>query len=231
MANPVGWFEIYVQDVDRAKRFYESVFKVTLQKLNSPSGEMELWSFPGDMTGYGAPGALVKMAGCPSGGNSCLVYFSCKDCAVEAGRAQGAGGPRLQEIIDLARRAGVPVRFEPRSSLDRLASSPAHQGVIALGAARWNPGTTLFGLAGSPMLDVWRAMGMAVAGEAFADRRYEPDGTLRSRQLPDALITDPRAAAAQALYFARQGLAQTICVHGDTPGSVEILKACREALT
>jgi hypothetical protein len=92
MGNPVGWFEIYVQDVDRAKRFYESVFKVTLQKLNSPSGEMELWSFPGDMTGYGAPGALVKMAGCPSGGNSCLVYFSCKDCAVEAGRAQGAGG-------------------------------------------------------------------------------------------------------------------------------------------
>ena len=50
--------------------------------------------------------------------------------------AQGAGGPRLQEIIDLARRAGVPVRFEPRSSLDRLASSSAHQGVIALGAAR-----------------------------------------------------------------------------------------------
>ena len=48
--------------------------------------------------------------------------------------AQGAGGPRLQEIIDLARRAHVPVRFEPRSSLDRLASSAAHQGVIALGA-------------------------------------------------------------------------------------------------
>src|ERR1017187_10038395 len=50
--------------------------------------------------------------------------------------AQGAGGPRLQEIIDLARRAGVPVRFEPRSSLDRLANTAAHQGVIALGAAR-----------------------------------------------------------------------------------------------
>ena len=102
---------------------------------------------------------------------------------------------------------------------------------IALGAARWNPRTTLFGLAGSPMLDVWRAMGMAVAGEAFADRRYEPDGTLRSRQFPDALITDPREAAAQALRFVRQGLAETICVHGDTPGSVEILKSCRQALT
>jgi 23S rRNA (guanosine2251-2'-O)-methyltransferase len=49
--------------------------------------------------------------------------------------AQGAGGPRLQEIIDLARRAGVPVRFEPRASLDRLSGSAAHQGVVALGAA------------------------------------------------------------------------------------------------
>lgn len=49
--------------------------------------------------------------------------------------AQGAGGPRLQEIIDLARRNGVPVRFEPRSSLDRLSGSSAHQGVVAMGAA------------------------------------------------------------------------------------------------
>ena len=73
-------------------------------------------------------------------------------------------------------------------------------------------------------------MGLAVAGEAFADRRYEPDGTLRSRKFADALITDPREAAAQAVRLAREGHAQTICVHGDTPGSVAILKACREAL-
>ena len=50
--------------------------------------------------------------------------------------AQGAGGPRLQEIIDLARRAGIPVRFEPRAALERLAGSTAHQGIVALGAAR-----------------------------------------------------------------------------------------------
>jgi 23S rRNA (guanosine2251-2'-O)-methyltransferase len=63
--------------------------------------------------------------------------------ALKAGRpldrlvvAQGAGGPRLQEIIDLARRASVAVRFEPRSALDRLAGSAAHQGVVALGAAK-----------------------------------------------------------------------------------------------
>jgi UPF0271 protein len=101
---------------------------------------------------------------------------------------------------------------------------------IARGVAAWNPRTTLFGLAGSPMLDVWREMGFAVAAEAFADRRYEPDGTLRSRKFPDALITDPGQAAAQAVRLAREGHAQTICVHGDTPGSIAILKACREAL-
>src|SRR5579872_7599699 len=50
--------------------------------------------------------------------------------------AQGAGGPRLQEIIDLARRASIAVRFEPRAALDRMAGTPAHQGVVALGAAK-----------------------------------------------------------------------------------------------
>ena len=50
--------------------------------------------------------------------------------------AKGAGGPRLQQIVDLARRASVPVRFEERAGLDRLAGSPAHQGVVAMGASK-----------------------------------------------------------------------------------------------
>ena len=66
--------------------------------------------------------------------------------------AQGAGGPRVQEIIDLARRASVPVRFETRSSLDRLAGTPAHQGVVALGAARQY--TELDSVLGAAMLVV-----------------------------------------------------------------------------
>jgi len=126
---------------------------------------------------------------------------------------------------------GTVAYVKPHGSLYNVA---VHNGdvarAIAQGAARWNPGTLLFGLAGSPMLDVWRAMGMRVAGEAFADRCYEPDGTLRSRKLPGALITDPAEAAAQAVRFANGGIAQTICVHGDTPGAVAILKACRDAL-
>jgi UPF0271 protein len=101
---------------------------------------------------------------------------------------------------------------------------------IGAAVAGWNTRAIVFGLAGSLALDVWRGMGLPVAAEAFADRRYEADGSLRSRKFPDALITDPAEASAQALRFARAGKVQTICVHGDTPGAVAILKACREAL-
>ncbi|MDV6344597.1 VOC family protein [Nitrosomonas sp. Is37] len=85
--NPVGWFEIYVQDIERAKRFYEAVFQVKLEQLDSPPGmEIELWAFPMVKDARGASGALVKMKDGPSGGNCVLVYFMCTDCAVEATR-------------------------------------------------------------------------------------------------------------------------------------------------
>jgi UPF0271 protein len=140
---------------------------------------------------------------------------------------------QIERLDAVVRGLGAEiVHVKPHGALYNVAVRNAEVArAIANGVARWNSRVTLFGLAGSPMLDVWRQMGMAVAGEAFADRRYEPDGTLRSRQFPDALITDPQAAAAQALRLAREGNAQTVCVHGDTPGSVEILKACHAALT
>ena len=87
--NPVGWFEIYVQDADRARKFYEAVLEVTLQRLPGP--DIEMWAFGMDMEAPGASGALVKMPGVPSGGST-LVYFSCEDCAVEGARVAGAGG-------------------------------------------------------------------------------------------------------------------------------------------
>jgi 5-oxoprolinase (ATP-hydrolysing) subunit A len=136
---------------------------------------------------------------------------------------------RLQSVV--ARLGGKIVHVKPHGALYNVAVKNAEVArAIATGVARWNAAVPIFGLAGSPMLDVWRGMGMKVAGEAFADRRYEPDGTLRSRKFADALITDPAAAAAQALRFAREGVAETVCVHGDTPGAVAILKACHDAL-
>ncbi len=113
---------------------------------------------------------------------------------------------------------------------------------IAGGVARWSRDVVLVGLAGSSMLDVFRKAGFAVAAEAFADRRYEPDGTLRSRKFDDALIRDPEEAGRQALGIAERGVviasdgsevaveAQTICIHGDTPGAPEIAAAVARTL-
>jgi UPF0271 protein len=140
---------------------------------------------------------------------------------------------RQIERLDAVVRSlgGRVVHVKPHGALYNVALRNTEVArAIAGGVAAWDPSVTLFGLAGSAMLDVWRQMGFCVAAEAFADRRYEPDGTLRPRQLADALITDPHEAARQALRFAREGIVQTICVHGDTPGAVDILKACREAL-
>jgi UPF0271 protein len=136
---------------------------------------------------------------------------------------------RLEATV--GRLGGEIVHVKPHGALYLAAARDlAVARAIGVGVARWNPCAAVFGLAGSPGLEVWRGMGLTAVPEAFADRRYAPDGTLRPRSLPGALIADPQAAAAQAVRLAREGNARTICVHGDTPGAVEILKACREAL-
>jgi UPF0271 protein len=100
----------------------------------------------------------------------------------------------------------------------------------------------VFAPPGSALLEEAKGMGMRVAREGFVDRAYEPDGTLRPRSLAGALVTDPGAAAAQALSFVRQGGVtasdgsflkldvDTLCVHGDTPGAADIARAVRDAL-
>lgn len=139
---------------------------------------------------------------------------------------------QIRRLEDVVRRLGGVVAYvKPHGALYNVAVKTTEVArAIGEGVARWNRSAPVFGLAASPMLGVWAAMGLHGVGEAFADRRYEADGTLRNRRFPDALITDPQAAAAQAVRLAREGTAQTICVHGDTPGSVEILRACRRAL-
>ena len=97
--NPVGWFEIYVQDMVRAKAFYESMLQVQLNKL--PNNDYDLMAFPSDMSTYGAGGALVKMDGMPSGGNSTLVYFSCPDCGPVAKRAAASGGAIFRDKFSI----------------------------------------------------------------------------------------------------------------------------------
>jgi UPF0271 protein len=139
---------------------------------------------------------------------------------------------QIQRLDAVVRHlGGTIVHVKPHGAMYNVAVRNADVArAIGEGVAQWNPAIPIFGLAASPMLAVWRRMGLTGMGEGFADRRYEPDGTLRNRKFPDALITDPAEAAAQAVRLARSGAAQTICVHGDTPGAVAILKACREAL-
>jgi UPF0271 protein len=113
---------------------------------------------------------------------------------------------------------------------------------IAEGVARWRKDVVLVGLAGSAMLEEFRAAGFAVAAEGFADRKYEADGSLRARKFRDALLHDPAEAAAQALRMAKEGTVvaatgaviplkvETICIHGDTPGAAHIAAAVRRTL-
>ncbi|WP_154222717.1 VOC family protein [Marinicella rhabdoformis] len=91
--NPVGWFEIYVDDMARAEQFYQTVLNVALEALGDPTdSNVVLKAFSSNMEQYGASGALVKTEGFSAGGNSTLVYFSCEDCAVEEARIETAGG-------------------------------------------------------------------------------------------------------------------------------------------
>jgi len=136
-----------------------------------------------------------------------------------------------QQIGALAAIAGGLAHVKPHGALYNVAAKNSEVArAIGEGVARYGEGLVLVGLAGSTMLDVWRAMGFRTAAEGFADRRYEPDGSLRARKFADALITEPGEAAAQALRLVSEGRVQTICVHSDTPGSVEIVVAVERAL-
>lgn len=98
--NAVGWFEIYVSDMERAVKFYETVMGVRLVEMIDPTDSgMKMMNFPqeGDyMAKFGASGALVKMEGFGPGAGGTIVYFSVEDCAVESSRVEAAGGEVMQ---------------------------------------------------------------------------------------------------------------------------------------
>jgi UPF0271 protein len=153
---------------------------------------------------------------------------------------------QVRALAQVAESCGAPVvHVKPHGALYNQAMRNRElASAIANGVARWRRDVVLVGLAGSPMLEVFRGAGFAVAAEAFADRRYEPDGTLRSRKFADALIRDPKEAGRQALGMVELEVvtasdgsevavaAQTICIHGDTPGAsaiaAEVARTLRE---
>ena len=124
-SNPVAWFEIYVQDMPRAKAFYEAVFQGQLTALANPDtdkfADMEMWAFPASMGGFGAAGALVHMKGLPSGGST-LVYFTCDDCAVEAARAAGHGGNIFREKTSIGENGFIALVMDTEGNMIGLHS-------------------------------------------------------------------------------------------------------------
>ncbi|HCZ14496.1 MAG TPA: lactoylglutathione lyase [Candidatus Accumulibacter sp.] len=121
--NPIRWFEIHVQDMDRAKKFYESVLQLKLEKLNAPAGEM--WAFPMQKEQYGATGSLVRIDGVASGGNSVLIYFACDDCAIEAARVSEAGGRIEQDKMSINEYGFIVLAVDTEGNTFGLHSMPA----------------------------------------------------------------------------------------------------------
>jgi UPF0271 protein len=113
---------------------------------------------------------------------------------------------------------------------NQAAGDPKLAKAFAEAVHLFDPSLVLVGLAGGRQLDAAKALKLQTAAEAFADRLYAEDGSLVPRTQPGAVLHDPRDAAAQAVRLARSGRAQTICLHGDTPGAEAIARAVREAL-
>jgi UPF0271 protein len=151
---------------------------------------------------------------------------------------------QIQALADIAATfATAIVHVKPHGALyNQAVNRPDLARAIANGVARFSKDVVLVGLAGSPMLGVFEEAGFTVAAEAFADRRYEFDGTLRPRKYADALIRHAQTAGTQALRIVKgEGViatdgsivkfaAQTICIHGDTPGAPKIAECVAKTL-
>lgn len=183
--------------------------------------------------------AIGAHPGYPDRENFGRVAMDMPVAALEASIAS-----QVHDLVRLAGEAGMEVRFvKPHGALyNQAAQDEELARTIARAVARVSRELTLVGLAGSPALVVWKRAGFRTLAEAFADRRYEPDGSLRSRRFPDAVLRSPGEAAEQALriavqheVLARDGAAlpiaaQTLCIHSDSPGAVELAREVRQRL-
>ena len=118
--NPVGWFEIYVQEMARARAFYEKTFEVVLQKLET-SG-LEMWTFPMYQDSSGCTGALVKYDGKDSGGGGTIVYFMCEDCGVVASRAVQNGGRVQKPKMSIGQHGFISLVYDTEGNMIGLHS-------------------------------------------------------------------------------------------------------------
>ena len=148
---------------------------------------------------------------------------------------------QIGALQGLARAAGTRVGYvKPHGALYNRIASDARQGRdVVEGIKAADPSLVLLALAGSPLIALARSEGLTVVAEAFADRAYTPAGALVSRRQAGAVLHDPECVARRMLQLAREGTleaidgstvrieAQSICVHGDSPGAVAIAQGLR----
>lgn len=151
---------------------------------------------------------------------------------------------QTEALAEQATRLGSRLsHVKPHGALYNVAArDPVVAWAIAQAVAALDPGLLLVGLAGSELIKAGQAAGLAVLNEGFADRRYQPNGQLVSRETEGALLTDPEQAARQALMLQRgepvsclgggvvRIAVDTICLHGDTPHALNIAQAVHAAL-
>jgi len=201
----------------------------------------------GDPAGIARTIALAVAAGAAIGahpGYPDLAGFGRREMELARDELEAAIVYQVGAVAALARAGGAELRHvKPHGALyNRSARDAATAESVARAVRSVSADLVLVGLAGSVSLQASRAAGLSVAAEAFADRAYEADGSLRSRRLPGALVTDPAEAAARAVRLAVDGEietadgtlirveADTLCIHGDTPGAAGIARAVRAAL-
>ncbi len=172
------------------------------------------------------------------------LHFGRAVLAMEPAALRASLLAQIRALAGIAAAAGARLaHVKPHGALYNLATRDAATArLVAETVAAIDPKLVLVGLVGSALLEAGRMAGLAVVGEAFAERRYEADGTLRDRCHDDALVRDPAEAAAQAVTIARDRRvtavdgtvvpvdARTLCLHGDSPGAVVIAAAVRQAL-
>ncbi|MCI0346703.1 MAG: LamB/YcsF family protein [Chloroflexi bacterium] len=172
-----------------------------------------------------------------------LAGFGRRDMDMPAAELEAAIVYQVGAVAAFARAAGSDLRHvKPHGALyNRAARDPALAEAVARAVRRTSSELRLVGLAGSDLLAAGRAAGLEVVAEAFADRAYEPNGSLRSRREPDAML-GVEAAAAQAVALVRDSAVsaidgslvavrpETLCIHGDAEDAVAIALAVRAAL-
>lgn len=173
-----------------------------------------------------------------------IAGFGRREIPIAAGEARDLVLWQLGALHAMARSEGIRLRHvKAHGALYNMAARDrALSDAIARAVAEFDASLVLFGLAGSGMLDAGRDAGLDVAAEGFADRAYEPDGSLTPRSIPGSVIHDVDAVVARAVRMVRESRVtardgadielriDTLCVHGDTPGAASLARALRRGL-